>query len=154
MQDEIFRLAKDSWKLRDLDQDELFTLLGIYSLYDKEPEEVLSVFRMMSGKPPKEGPIFPSEEALSPKGVVDTISTFFSYGKDLWNEYAPILAELLCKSDGTPKHRFDLVEDLRDLIILIASSFSIGYGIAACLLLLLYKRGYPAFCSQQLGASS
>ena len=155
MNNDLKQLVNDSWKLRNIDESELLKLLGIYSLREKNPDEILSMFRLMvspsisdseSLEPIEEDIFFPTGETLSPKGVVDALDTLLEYGKELWAKYYPELHSILCETDGTCKYKFEIVNDFNDLIILITSYFSIGYGVAACLLLLLYQKGYPEFC--------
>lgn len=156
--EDVAHIVYDAWKLKDIGEQEILKLLGIYSLYDKSPDEILGVFSSMKTQPlggydnleprTRKAGFFPTEDTLSPRGVVDALETLMEYGRLLWEKYHKKIHELLCNGDGSCKYQFETVEDLRDIIILITGAIGIGYGMTACLAVLVYQKGYPAFCEK------
>jgi hypothetical protein len=147
MTDNSKQVIHSSWRMKDLSEDELLTILGCYNLGEKSPDEVYSLLQEIKNPNERESISLPSEESLFPAGFKDVLSDLHSLGASTWHYYKASLHEILCNKDGTCKYQFNF-EQFESLIVVVSGIGGIKLPIAICLLLLVYKKGYPFFCKQ------
>lgn len=149
MKEQLSEMAKYSWRLRDLNERDLFTIIGFYSLTEKDPDDILSLLQQMKTPQERDSLSLPTEESLFPQGVSDILGQIYNFGRGLWGKIRTQLHEKLCNKDGSCKFNFDF-NDYENLIIAVSAIHGVTLPIAAVLLLIVYKKGYSSFCAQAL----